>query len=447
MHPLSPVSLASDLRGCDEWNHSGRCRDLLLLIGQDLRPRQEERWELSIAATSRRTSDRLLHRAGYSLHPESQASLPWGTVPDMTDTRADRRASRWLSIAAIWCAGGIFDATQTVLIMRAEGRHGSWPPLFGTELALWLPWALATPFISRLARRHALTRALTIRSVAVHLAVFISLSVVTEAWSALLQVLFNPWGNKRWPTFVDTWSISLLYQVLLFLIAYALILTVTFVLDSRERMSRQIAETARLNEELSRAQLAALRRQMEPHFMFNTLHAIAGLVREHRDDAAVSMIVGLADFLRRASEDSQRPQVTLGEEVEYLQRYLEIQKARFGERLEVSVNIPPELLRAQVPNLLLQPLVENAIKHGISKRVAGGTVRVTGAGLNGTLCLSVCNDGPTVPAAWEPTRTGIGLGNLRTRLKILHGDQSELQLRRVAAGGAEIVVTLPFREA
>src|SRR5262249_29990563 len=161
----------------------------------------------------------------------------------------------------------------------------------------------------------------------------------------------NPWGNRRWPSFLDTWSISFLYQSLLFLIVYALILTVTFVLDSRQRMARQIAETARLNDELSKAQLAALRRQMEPHFMFNTLHAIAGLVREHRDEAAVSMIVGLSEFLRRASEDSHRAQVTLGEEVEYLQRYLDIQKVRFGERLHVTVDIPGELLHAQVPNL------------------------------------------------------------------------------------------------
>ena len=138
-----------------------------------------------------------------------------------------------------------------------------------------------------------------------------------------------------------------------------------------------MTETARLNEELSKAQLAALRRQMEPHFMFNTLNSIAGLVRDHRNDAAVSMIVGLSEFLRRASEDSHRSQVTLAEEVEYLQRYVDIQKVRFGERLRVSVDIPADLLDAQVPNLLLQPLVENAIKHGVAKRVVGGNVRVT----------------------------------------------------------------------
>ena len=113
----------------------------------------------------------------------------------------------------------------------------------------------------------------------------------------------------------------------------------------------------------------------------------------------------------------------------------------------MSVDIPAELLRAQVPNLLLQPLVENAIKHGISKCVAGGTVRVAGACHNSNLCLSVYNDGPHLPIDWEAPQTGVGIGNLRTRLQILHGNESELQLRRAAAGGVEVVVRLPFREA
>jgi LytS/YehU family sensor histidine kinase len=159
------------------------------------------------------------------------------------------------------------------------------------------------------------------------------------------------------------------------------------------------------------------------------------------------MIVGLSEFLRRATEDSHRSQVTLAEEVEYLQRYLEIQQVRFGERLQVSVDIPTELLHAQVPALLLQPLVENAIKHGVAKRVTGGTVRVAGARLDGGLCLTVYNDGPSVPTDWEPTHMGVGLGNLRTRLRILHGNQSELLLRGAAPGGVEVVVTLPLKEA
>ena len=347
----------------------------------------------------------------------------------------------------MWCAGGLFEASQAVLIMRfAEGRQHAWLPLFATELATWLPWALATPLIISLARRYPIIRGTTVRTVAVHLAAFATISVVAEAWSATLQVLFNPWGNRQPPTFWDTWSITLLYQVLIFLIAYVLILTITYLVDSREKVARQMTETARLNEELSKAQLAALRRQMEPHFMFNTLNSIAGLVRDHRNDAAVSMIVGLSEFLRRASEDSHRSQVTLAEEVEYLQRYVDIQKVRFGERLRVSVDIPADLLDAQVPSLLLQPLVENAIKHGVAKRVAGGSVRVTGARKDGSLCLSVYNDGPGFPKDWQTNGAGVGLANLRTRLQILHGDASELQMSSAGADGVEVVVTLPLKE-
>src|SRR5262245_52918733 len=354
----------------------------------------------------------------------------------------------WRTIAAIWLAGGLFEATQSVLILRfAERKQHAWLPLFATELATWLPWVLATPWVIGLARRYPIIRGTTVRTAAMHVATFAAISMVAEAWSATLQVLFNPWGNREPPTCWDTWSITLLYQVLLFLIAYVLILAITYLVDSREKVARQMTETARLNEELASAQLAALRRQMDPHFMFNALNSIAGLVRDHRDDEAVNMIVGLSEFLRRASADSHRSQVTLAEEVDYLQRYVDIQQVRFGERLRVSVDIQPELLEAQVPGLLLQPLVENAIKHGVGKRGTGGTIRVTGARKNGSLCLSVYNDGPGFPEDWQTAGTGVGLANLRTRLQILHGDASDLRMLRAGADGVEVVVTLPLKEA
>jgi two-component system, LytTR family, sensor kinase len=358
----------------------------------------------------------------------------------MTESVRDEPSINWSWIAGIWFAGGLFDASQAVLIMHTEGHPGSWLPLFGTELVSWLPWVLATPVIIRFARRFSLFRRPTVGSAALHLATFVVVSTVMESWSALLQVLFNPWHNKRPPTFVDTWSVSLAYQILTFVIVYALIVAVTLFMDARDKMTRQ-------HEELSRAQLASLRRQLEPHFMYNTLNAIAGLVRDHSNAAAVNMIVGLSEFLRRASEDSHRTQVALSEEVEYLQRYLDIQKMRLGDRLQASVEISADLLDAQVPNLLLQPLVENAIKHGVAQRAAGGTVRVTGTVEAGKLCLRVYNDSPGVPIAWQATRTGVGLGNLKTRLQILYGSESGLELRQTDAGGIEVLVTLPLKVA
>jgi two-component system, LytTR family, sensor kinase len=356
----------------------------------------------------------------------------------MTEIHSGVRWSHGRWIAAIWVGGLLFDGSQTVLFMHAVGRE-QWLLIFVFEVVSWLPWVLATPLIIRLARQ-TWTRGTFAKAAGAHLAAFLFIGLAAEAWFAAIQMLFNPWGYPQQMTYAEAWRTSLPYQVLPYLVVYGLIWLITFLVDARER-------TARLNAELAKAQLAALRRQIEPHFMFNTLNSIAGMVREQRNDAAVNMIVGLSEFLRRATEDSHRSQVTLAEEVEYLQRYVDIQKVRFGERLQVSVEIPAEILRAQVPSLLLQPLVENAIKHGVAQRVAGGTVRVSGASDLGILRLSVRNDSPTSAPEVSTSQRGVGLDNLRTRLRILHGEQSELQLTRTGNGQAEVVVTLPLREA
>jgi two-component system, LytTR family, sensor kinase len=366
---------------------------------------------------------------------------------DMADTPTATHTPRWSWICAFWFAGGLFDASQSVLVMQQEGGHHPWLPIFATELASWLPWVLATPLLIGLARRFPVLRGARAQTTAVHLMAFTTISLIGSAWSAVLMMLVNPWQHSLASgPFPGLWRTMLIDEMLTFLIVYALLLAITIVVDSRARIARQQTETARLSEELSRAHLAALRRQMEPHFMFNTLNSIAGLVRDHRNDAAVRMIVGLSEFLRRATEDSQRPQVTLAEEAEYLQRYVDIQKARFADRLDVKVDIPAQLLKATVPNLLLQPLVENAIKHGIARRVAGGAIRVTAAQQDGRLSLSVYNDGPPLPADWQAANNGIGIANLRTRLRILHGEEFSLQLRNIDPGGVEVLVSLPLRE-
>ena len=358
----------------------------------------------------------------------------------MTDTRANARLTGRIWIAAIWCAAASFDASQTLLTMHLMGVCRAWLRPFLIVFVSWLPWALATPFVIDLARRWPIVRGEIVKAMSLHLAAFAAISAGGEGWSALLQVIFNPWHRNPPRTFVDTWSNLLLGQIVTFVIAYALIVAATYVVDSREKMARQ-------NEELARAQLAALRSQMDPHFMFNTLNSIASLVYDQRGDAAVDMIVGLSELLRRASEESHRAQVKLQEEVEYLQRYIDIQQIRFGDRLRVSIEIPNELLATQVPSLLLQPLVENAIKHGVSKRRSGGQIRIAGMIRDGALRLTVYNDGPWEQEDMAIAPHRVGLGNLRTRLNILHGDRSSLLLQPAAEGGVEVIVTLPLQEA
>jgi LytS/YehU family sensor histidine kinase len=303
---------------------------------------------------------------------------------------------------------------------------------------------LATPLIIALARRYPISAHATARSLICHVSAFAFVGFAAEAWFATLQVIFNPWEFSQASTFTGAWRSSLLPQMPTYLIVYALILGFTSWMDAREKRARETLVTAQLIAELSKSQLAALRQQIEPHFMFNTLHSITGLVRDGENEAAVSMIVGLSEFLRRGLEHSHRSQVSLGEEIEFLQRYVELQKLRFGERLQVTIDVPTELSDARVPNLLLQPLVENAIKHGIAKRAAGGTVRVSGVRVNGALCLCIYNDAPDSPVDWGVTREGVGLTNLRARLKILHGEAAQFELKPMDTLGVEVIVRLPF---
>jgi two-component system LytT family sensor kinase len=349
----------------------------------------------------------------------------------------------WRWIAVFWLAGAVFEATQSVFILHALGKRGGELLLFATELVGWLPWALATPFVIDLARRHPLVPAPTVRAIVAHLTTLFAITVIAETWSAAIQMLFNPWTHQQAPEFFDTFSATLVFHGLICVFAYALILAITYLVDSRDKVARKVTEAAQLSAELSKARLAALTRQMEPHFLFNTLNSIAGLVRDGRNPAAVSMIVGLSEILRRTSQDFHRPEVTLAEEVEYLQRYIDIQKVRFGERLDYSVEIPQALMGARVPSLLLQPLVENAIKHGIAERVAGGKIRVAAVKKGASLCLSVHNDGSAFAADWESNSAGVGLANLRRRLQIMYGDAADLLVRNVE-GGVEVVVTLPL---
>ncbi|MBV9401954.1 MAG: histidine kinase [Bryobacterales bacterium] len=191
----------------------------------------------------------------------------------------------------------------------------------------------------------------------------------------------------------------------------------------------------------------ALRRQLEPHFLFNTLNGISGLVREQRNDAAVEMIAGLSDLLRRVLEDGGSQLVPLAEEVSFLESYIELQAMRFDERLKVTVDIPLEVYGALVPRLILQPLVENAIVHGIGKLVDGGEIRMTARESEGVLSICLYNDGPAVALAGPDDRTGVGLSNARSRLVMLYGAGSSVELHNGERAGVETILKFPYRTA
>jgi two-component system, LytTR family, sensor kinase len=353
----------------------------------------------------------------------------------------------WLWIASLWAGLAVLDATQNVFAMLHEGMHHVWIKVFLVLTINWLPWALLTPWVISLGRRYPPAW----RSPQIwllHICVIVAIDVVASAWASALEVIFQPWQpDFESRVFLATWPLKIYGGLVPAFILYVLILAVTYVLDSKARAAAQQTDTAHLNEQLSYAQLNALQRQIEPHFIFNALNSIAGLVREQKNAAAVSMIVALSDFLRRVAGSSPTPQAPLSQEVEFLEKYLQIQEARFAGRLKLDIQIPNELRQAQIPSLILQPLVENAIKHGIAQRVVGGEVRVAAARANGVLHLSVYNDGPLLDCDGNAVKEGIGLSNLRTRLKLLYGSDCELRLENYGITGVQVSVSLPYREA
>jgi two-component system LytT family sensor kinase len=358
------------------------------------------------------------------------------------DIRAD--SPPWIGIASVWFSFGLIDAFETVFVMRSEGMHHAWLILFAVVVFSWLPWIVATPLILRLSRKFPIVKPIRSLNWLAHVAACGLIGLVSSAWTSCLYFLFNPYLEPSSLPYVRLWLIKFSNGLLSYVVLYAAVVTLNHLLDSQKRIAQHETETARLSELLVKAQLHALRRQIEPHFLFNTLNSVSGLVREGRNDSAVTMIAGLSDLLRRVLEDSTRHQVPLQEEVEFAQKYLDIQKIRFAERLQVSIDVPMELNAAQVPSLLLQPMVENAIKHGIAKRARGGRVRIAASQSEGMLTLCVANDGPSLPTEFETSRPGIGMTNVRTRLKSLYGDAFKLGMRNGSSGGVEVSVSLPL---
>ena len=378
--------------------------------------------------------------------PSGKPFAPHNGIAGPVQGEADATSMpRWCWIGAIWAGFALWDATQTVVVMRAEHMHHRWTYLFITQALGWLPWVLATPIVLRLGWEHPL-RWKKLTPWLVHGAACTCIGLAYAALVAAFEMLLDPWAYATPAGPYGALLVQKFFnQLLSFVILYGCVLLVGYLLESRERLARQQMEAARLNEQLSKAQLNALRQQIEPHFLFNTLNAVAGLIRERRNDAAVNMIAALSDLLRRVVNDSQRQEVPLGEELEFLQKYLDIQKARFAERLELRVEVPGELCRAWVPSLILQPIVENAVKHGIAKRAEGGAIEISAARVNGVLTLSVYNDGPQLSAKWEKNG-GIGLSNVRTRLESLYGDRFELRVGNEDARGVRVAVSVPWRE-
>jgi two-component sensor histidine kinase len=362
----------------------------------------------------------------------------------MNSNALHARSHLWTWVASIWLGFGLVDAAQTVIATHKQGAHHAWFMLFGVTVLFWLPWAIATVPVIRLGRRFPPVHVRPVFTWIAHLTAWFTVDLVFAIWTTWLGRFVDLYRGSPIPEpFRKVLFERFLNGTLSSLVLYSGILVVSYVVDSKAHLAYQQTQTARLNEQLTMAQLDALRKQIEPHFLFNTLNAVSGLVRAGRNEDAVTMIAGLSDFLRHTLEGSSRQQVPLAEELEFAEKYLNIQKVRFSDRLQLDFDVPLDLYQAQVPSMILQPIVENAVKHGIAKRAQGGTIRIAASRDRDKLTLTVSNDGPRLLPA-ELSCSGLGNLNVQTRLTSLYGDGFEFNMRNGKTGGVEVSLSLPY---
>jgi two-component system, LytTR family, sensor kinase len=373
----------------------------------------------------------------------TRRSKPKSAPGDMTPSPLIRRAwTRWLLLVAFWTAIGLSFAAQFYISSRRLGRPVSW--WFAASYALfdWYVFALLSIPVVWLSRRYPVRGANWEIHVPLHLVAsgaFAILFVVLRAWVAVAQGWFT-----QEPAAFSQGMQALPLKFFPNLLIYWVILTVSHAVNYyREAQDRQL-RTSELERHLAQARLQALQMQLNPHFLFNTLHAISALM--HKDvEAADRMIARLSDLLRYALESTNSQEVPLKQELAFLERYLEIEQTRFGDRLVVQKQIDPTALDVQVPNLILQPLVENAIRHGIEPHARRGEITLSAHRGQGLLHLEVRDNGEGLVSANGSPDEGVGLSNTRARLAELYGEEYRFEFRNADEGGLIVHLAIPCR--
>ena len=333
----------------------------------------------------------------------------------------------WLVLALLYTPGSLY-ADRTARVPTG------WTHILPCYLLMYLIWALYVPVIAAVLRRHELRWPPRPRAAAVHLACATALVVLNAELMAVFDVVISPEPGAG--SYSHALVQNLVYRTAPGFVLYtatAACLAAWQALQRYHQRERGIVQ----------AQLDALQRQLEPHFLFNTLNAVSELV--YRDPAAADRVLTELSGLLRQALGQRAHEHSLGDELVLLRAYVSIQRTLLGDRLRMQWDVADDLLWSRVPTLLLQPMVENAICHGVAQLRRGGTVTVQARRHGARLQLSVRNDGP--PATQTSRAGGLGLANTRARLQALYGSEHRLELQALAAGGSELAIELPWREA
>jgi signal transduction histidine kinase len=381
--------------------------------------------------------------------------MPIRPAQDTTDGSPAARVERpfpagvsrvsWRLVLGLWTAYGVLGSVQEDLWGYISGQ----PISIWTGLAMQLPtawcWAALTPAVLWLGRR------LPLRGRGWPVRAFVHLLIATAIFF-LISVFFNAYGPIVNPGFAGgTLLATRSVRTFVFFFAedsmlYFAILAFGLAADEAAAARARELQQSELAAQLATARLSALKMQLHPHFLFNTLHTVGALVRTGDRDSAVQVVAQLGDLLRTVLESAMTQEVPLGKELEFIRGYLEIERIRFRDRLSVQWDLQSDLLDASVPHLILQPLVENALRHGIAPQERAGVLVIAAQAWNGVLELAVTDNGAGL-ADGPPASTtgGVGLQNTRLRLHQLYGAAASLEVTNAPRGGVRARLWLPLR--
>ena len=350
-------------------------------------------------------------------------------------------ARKWLAIAGIFTFLTGYFTVQSMMLAASRGRPMDWPSHL-LNCTAWYLWALLTPVVLHVSARYPLGRKRFIQPLAIHLfTLFVCYVLVCVGL-----------GGLRWASGLAEDSFLGLFWAAIYrspfsidVICYVTIVAVERASRSYRRIESERIRTTRLSAQLARARLNALRMQLHPHFLFNALNSLSELMQEE-PAAAEEMITNLEQFLRLTLNNGQAQEIPFEEELKFLQYYLAIEHIRFQDRLKITMDIEPQAMKVPVPNLMLQPIVENAIKHGVAPRTSPGEIEIRARRINGMLEVRVRDNGPGLSKSTRKRMgpgSGLGLNNTRERLAQLYGDSHGFELINAPEGGLIVTVQIP----
>jgi two-component system, LytTR family, sensor kinase len=355
---------------------------------------------------------------------------------------------RWLKrglIFGCWTLLAMIFATQSYLYLSTRGENVTWKSVLAWAFSEWYTWAALSPFILWLARRFRIERRNRIRVLLIHITAGVLFSFYHPLLQATVKYLGLGGDLKPRPFSVILFQL-IITKYHINLLIYGVMIGISHGAEFYRRYRERENKVSQLEALLAQAQLSALRMQLNPHFLFNSLNSLAELI-ERDSHAANKMVARLGDFLRQTLRSPVEQRISLAEEMEFLQNYLAIERIRFEERLTLLMEIAQNTLAARVPSLILQPIVENAIRHGIMQRENGGRIEIRARRDAGALQLQVIDNGPGMTLRHSDKNqdgNGMAIINTRERLRNLYGDFHRFEMANDPGGGLIVTLEIPF---